>query len=116
MNTELVCLLGGAGGQKRRLKARNLAIQVLIQVSIQHKDHVRRLLTAPLCSNRHSPEISQYLRTITQLDEQPGVDPTPKYRQHHAVRPESKELERIPDVLRRFRPTAAWRTNTQDSY
>jgi hypothetical protein len=48
--------------------------------------------------------------------EQAGVDPGPQDHQHHAVPLGSQELERIPDVLRRFRTAAAWRTTTaQDS-
>jgi len=40
--------------------------------------------------------------------EQAGVDPGPQDHQHNAFPLGSQELERIPDVLRRFRPTAAW--------
>jgi hypothetical protein len=40
------------------------------------------------------------------------VDPGPQDHQHIAVPLRSQELERAPDVLRRFRPAAAWRTTT----
>ena len=42
----------------------------------------------------------------------PVVGLGPQDRQHHEVLPGSQELERAPDVLRRFRPAAAWRTTT----
>ena len=50
------------------------------------------------------------------MDELASVDPGPKDHQHDAIPPGSQELERIPDVLRRFRSAAAWRTTAaQDS-
>ena len=38
------------------------------------------------------------------------MDPGPKNRQHDAVPLRSQDLERAPDVLRRFRTAAAWST------
>ena len=65
----------------------------------------RNLSSEPLDKPMAAVPVLEYFRLC---HEEAGVDPGRKDRQRDAVPLRSQELERLPDVLRRFRSPTNW--------